>query len=121
MYSDDKEVLEIPHNILNQLIEINLDELEPHINGPFTPDLAWPISKWRSNKRKGYPEKMSVGSSAAAQIPAMKIIDRSASIARQALAKNLRVKANLISHQVRNSSGNHWESGQLHLLRLSAA
>ena len=38
----DKDVYENPDKYFDEVIEINLDELEPHINGPFTPDLAWP-------------------------------------------------------------------------------
>ena len=46
----------------DQIIEINLSELEPHVNGPFTPDLAWPISKFKDAvKENGYPEKLKVG------------------------------------------------------------
>ena len=43
----DKEVLKNPEKYYDQVIEINLDELEPHLNGPFTPDKAWPISKMK--------------------------------------------------------------------------
>ena len=42
----DKEVYSNPSAYYDQVIEINLNELEPHVNGPFTPDLAWPISKF---------------------------------------------------------------------------
>jgi aconitate hydratase len=43
--SPDPEIYENPEHYYDQLIEINLSELEPHINGPFTPDLATPVSK----------------------------------------------------------------------------
>ena len=41
----DPDVYENPEKYFDQVIEINLSELEPHVNGPFTPDLAWPLSK----------------------------------------------------------------------------
>jgi aconitate hydratase len=53
----DREVYSDPKKYYDQLIEINLSELEPYVNGPFTPDLAWPISKFadavRANKWPG--------------------------------------------------------------------
>jgi aconitate hydratase len=58
----DPEVYANPEKYFDQVIEINLDELEPHINGPFTPDLAWPISKFASAvKENGWPAKLEVG------------------------------------------------------------
>jgi aconitate hydratase len=52
----DDEVLADPSKYYDQVIEINLDELEPHVNGPFTPDLAWPLSKFaQAVKDNGYP------------------------------------------------------------------
>ncbi len=45
-YAADDEVYANPEQYFDQVIEINLNELEPHVNGPFTPDLAWPISKF---------------------------------------------------------------------------
>ncbi|MFN5794689.1 MAG: aconitase family protein, partial [Bacteroidota bacterium] len=58
----DKEVYENPQNYFDEVIEINLSELEPQINGPFTPDLAWPISKFAAAvKENGWPQKLSVG------------------------------------------------------------
>src|SRR6185312_12516395 len=58
----DKEVYASPETYFDQVIEINLSELEPHINGPFTPDLAWPISKFAEVVEKNnWPEKLEVG------------------------------------------------------------
>ncbi len=55
----DEEVLKDPEKYFDQVIEINLSELEPHLNGPFTPDKAWPISKMKEAvKENGYPEKI---------------------------------------------------------------
>ena len=58
----DPEVYARPEDYFDQLIEINLSELEPHINGPFTPDLATPISKFaEAVEANGWPEKLEVG------------------------------------------------------------
>ena len=58
----DADCYENPEKYFDQVIEINLSKLEPHINGPFTPDLAWPISQFaKAVKKNGYPEKLSVG------------------------------------------------------------
>src|SRR3954469_4976621 len=57
----DAEVYETPAKYFDQLIEINLDELEPHVNGPFTPDLATPISKLAAAvKANGWPDRIEV-------------------------------------------------------------
>jgi len=57
----DKEVFENPKKYFDQIIEINLDELEPHLNGPFSPDKSWPISKMKEAiKENNYPDKISV-------------------------------------------------------------
>ena len=51
-----------PEKYFDQVIHINLSKLEPHINGPYTPDLAWPISKFaEAVKENGYPQKLEVG------------------------------------------------------------
>src|SRR6201986_2813271 len=58
----DPEAYANPSAYFDQVIEINLDELEPHVNGPFTPDLAWPISKFAAAvKENGWPTKLEVG------------------------------------------------------------
>lgn len=55
----DNEVYADPSLYFDQVIEINLSELEPHINGPFTPDLAWPLSKFAAAvKENGWPENL---------------------------------------------------------------
>jgi aconitate hydratase len=57
----DKEVYSDPAKYYDQVIEINLNELEPHVNGPFTPDLAWPISKFaEAVKANHWPERLEV-------------------------------------------------------------
>ena len=57
----DPEVYANPEKYYDQVLEINLNELEPHVNGPFTPDLATPISKMaEAVKANGWPEKLEV-------------------------------------------------------------
>ncbi len=90
----DKEVYENPSKYYDQVIEINLSELEPHINGPFTPDLAWPISKFaQAVKEKGWPAELEVGLIGSCTNSSYEDITRAASIAKQAVDKNLKAKA----------------------------
>jgi len=89
----DDEVYENPEKYFDQVIEINLNELEMHINGPFTPDLAWPVSKMKDAvKQNNYPDKISVALIGSCTNSSYEDIDRSANIARQALAKGLKAK-----------------------------
>lgn len=90
----DKEVLEHPEKYYDQIVEINLDELEPHLNGPFTPDKAWPISQMKEAvKKENYPDNISVALIGSCTNSSYEDIDRSASIAKQALAKGLKAKS----------------------------
>lgn len=90
----DAEVLADPEQYYDKVIEINLDELEPHINGPFTPDLAWPLSKFANAVReKGYPEELKVALIGSCTNSSYEDIERSTSVARQALAKGLKAKS----------------------------
>ncbi len=90
----DKEVLDNPEKYYDQLIEINLSELEPHLNGPFTPDKAWPISKMKEAViNENFPDKISVGLIGSCTNSSYEDIDRSASIAKQALTKGLKAKS----------------------------
>lgn len=90
----DKDVLEHPEKYYDQIVEINLDELEPHINGPFTPDKAWPISKIKEAvQNEGYPDTISVALIGSCTNSSYEDIDRSANIAKQALAKGLKAKS----------------------------
>ncbi|HEU4952863.1 MAG TPA: aconitate hydratase [Holophagaceae bacterium] len=78
----------------DQVIEINLSELEPHINGPFTPDLAWPLSKFAAAvKEKGYPEELKVGLIGSCTNSSYEDMERAASVARQALEHGLKAKS----------------------------
>jgi aconitate hydratase len=90
----DPEVYANPHDYFDQVIEINLDELEPHVNGPFTPDLAWPISKFaKAVRENNWPTKLEVGLIGSCTNSSYEDITRSASIAEQAISKNLKTAA----------------------------
>lgn len=90
----DPEVYDNPEQYFDQVIEINLSELEPHINGPFTPDLATPISEFaKAVKDNNWPQKLEVGLIGSCTNSSYEDITRAASIAKQAIDKNLDVKA----------------------------
>ncbi|MBE2280372.1 MAG: aconitate hydratase [Ignavibacteriaceae bacterium] len=90
----DDDVLSNPQKYFDEIIEINLDTLEPHINGPFTPDLAWPISELKKAAvDNNYPDFISVGLIGSCTNSSYEDIDRSANIARQALNKGLKAKS----------------------------
>jgi aconitate hydratase len=90
----DEEVLKNPEKYFDQVVEINLSELEPHLNGPFTPDKAWPISKMKEAvKEQNYPDKISVALIGSCTNSSYEDIDRSASIAKQAMTKGLKTKS----------------------------
>ncbi len=88
----DADCYENPEKYFDQVIEINLSKLEPHINGPFSPDLAWPISQFaKAVKKNGYPQKLSVGLIGSCTNSSYEDLDRAASLARQAVEKGLTV------------------------------
>ena len=90
----DQEVYDEPSKNFDQVIEINLSELEPHINGPFTPDLAWPISKFADAvKVNGWPEKLEVGLIGSCTNSSYEDITRAASIAKQATEHGMKANA----------------------------
>jgi aconitate hydratase len=90
----DPEVHAHPENFFDQVIEINLSELEPHLNGPFTPDLATPISKLKEEALKnGWPTKIEAGLIGSCTNSSYEDISRAASLAEQASAKHLKPKA----------------------------
>jgi aconitate hydratase len=90
----DKDVFINPEKYYDQVIEINLSTLEPHLNGPFTPDKAWPISQMKDAvKKENYPDKISVALIGSCTNSSYEDIDRSASIAKQALANGLKTKS----------------------------
>lgn len=90
----DPECYAQPEKYFDQVIEIDLSTLEPHVNGPYTPDLAWPISKFaQAVKENGYPQKLEVGLIGSCTNSSYEDLDRAASVARQASAKKLKAKA----------------------------
>jgi len=90
----DKECYDNPERYFDQVIEIDLDTLEPHVNGPYTPDLAWPISEFAAAvEENGYPAKLEVGLIGSCTNSSYEDLDRAASIAKQAKEKNLKVKS----------------------------
>lgn len=90
----DQEVYDNPANFYDQLIEIDLNTLEPYVNGPFTPDAAWPISQFAAAvKEHGWPEKLEVGLIGSCTNSSYEDITRAASIAKQAVDKGLHVAA----------------------------
>jgi aconitate hydratase len=102
----DPEVYANPEKYFDQLIEINLSELEPHVNGPFSPDLATPISKLKEEATKnGWPLKISVGLLGSCTNSSYEDISRAVSLARQVSSKNLKAKSEYLinpgSEQIR--------------------
>lgn len=89
----DAEVYASPEKYFDQVIEINLSELEPHLNGPFTPDLATPISKMKEvAAANGWPTKVEVGLIGSCTNSSYEDISRAVSIAKQVAAKGLKTK-----------------------------
>lgn len=91
----DPEVHENPEAYFDQVIEINLSELEPHLNGPFTPDLATPISKMGEAARENdWPLQVEVGLIGSCTNSSYEDISRAASLAKQVADKKLKTKSN---------------------------
>jgi aconitate hydratase len=102
----DKEVCLDPKSYYDQYVKIDLDTLEPYINGPFSPDVAHPISEFAAFvKENNYPEAMEVGLIGSCTNSSYEDISRAASIAKQAEQKNLKVRSEFIitpgSEQIR--------------------
>lgn len=90
----DPEVYANPEKYFDQVIEINLSELEPYLNGPFTPDLATPISKLKeAAAQNGWPTKIEVGLIGSCTNSSYEDIARAASLAKQVADKGLKTKA----------------------------
>ena len=105
----DAEVEQNPEKYFDRVIEINLSELEPHINGPFTPDAATPLSQFaKVVKEKGYPQKMEVGLIGSCTNSSYEDMTRAASIVEDASKKGIKVEAQFIinpgSEQIRYTS-----------------
>ncbi len=90
----DPEVYANPEQYFDQLIEINLSELEPSLNGPFTPDLYTPVSRMREEAAKnGWPTRVEWGLIGSCTNSSYEDLSRAASIAKQAIDKGLLTKA----------------------------
>jgi len=90
----DAEVYANPEAYFDQVIEINLTELEPHLNGPFTPDLATPISKMKeAAAANGWPTKIEVGLIGSCTNSSYEDISRSVSLAKQVIEKGLTLQS----------------------------
>jgi aconitate hydratase len=90
----DQECIDNPETYYDQVIEINLSKLEPRINGPFTPDLAWPLSKFAAAvKKNNWPAKLDVGLIGSCTNSSYEDMTRAASIANQAAEKNIKAKS----------------------------
>ena len=93
----DDDVLSNPGACFDEVIEIDLSTLEPHINGPHTPDLARPVSKMGADaKENGWPLEISSALVGSCTNSSYEDITRAASLARQASAKGLTVKTPLL-------------------------
>jgi len=106
LLTPDKEVMQNPEDFYDHFVRINLSELEPYINGPFSPDVAHSISEFAAFvKENDYPESLEVGLIGSCTNSSYEDISRAASVARQAGAKNLKVKSEFIvtpgSEQIR--------------------
>jgi len=102
----DPEVYADPSKYFDEVIEIDLNTLEPHLNGPFTPDLATPISKMKeAAAANGWPTKIEVGLIGSCTNSSYEDISRAVSLAKQVSEKGLTMKSEYLitpgSEQVR--------------------
>ena len=90
----DPEVYADPAKYYDQVLELNLDTLEPYVNGPFTPDLATPVSQMAAAvKENGWPEKLEVALIGSCTNSSYEDISRSASIVEDAVSKGLKANS----------------------------
>jgi aconitate hydratase len=90
----DSEVYENPENYFDQVIEINLDELTPHLNGPFTPDLATPVSEMKeAAKKNSWPTNIEWALIGSCTNSSYEDLTRAASIVEDAVSKGVEPKA----------------------------
>ncbi len=90
----------------DEVIEINLTELEPHVNGPFTPDLATPLSQFAAAvKKNGWPEDLRVGLIGSCTNSSYEDMTHASSLAKQATEHGVKAKSELLispgSEQIR--------------------
>lgn len=105
----DPEISAHPENYYDQLVEINLDTLEPYINGPYTPDAACPLSEFaRAVREKGYPQKLEVGLIGSCTNSSYEDLSGAASVLRSAKKHNRKTHAQLLinpgSEKVRSTA-----------------
>ena len=92
----DQEVYDNPNKYFDEIIEIDLNTLTPHINGPFTPDLATPVNEMKDKaKSEGWPTDIKWGLIGSCTNSSYEDLSRAASIAKQALEKNIKIKSKL--------------------------
>ena len=92
----DNEVYKNPEKYYDQIIEIDLDKLSPHINGPFTPDLATPVSEMKAKvESEGWPNDIQWGLIGSCTNSSYEDLSRAASIAQQALDNKIKIKSKL--------------------------
>ena len=92
----DKKVYDNPEKYFDEVIEIDLNTLKPHINGPFTPDLATPVNEMKDKaKSEGWPTDIKWGLIGSCTNSSYEDLSRAASIAKQALEKNIKIKSKL--------------------------
>ena len=90
----DDEVYATPEKYFDQVIEIDLSELRPHLNGPFTPDLATPVGEMtKKAQENGWPLKVEWGLIGSCTNSSYEDLSRAASVAKQAVDKKLITKA----------------------------
>ena len=90
----DAEVYENPERYFDEVIEINLDELRPHLNGPFTPDLATPVGELGDKAQEnGWPIQVDWGLIGSCTNSSYEDLSRAASIAKQAVDKKIKPKS----------------------------
>lgn len=104
----DKEVVENPLDYYDQVLEIDLSTLEPHINGPYSPDKAWSLSELKKAVHEhGYPETISTALIGSCTNSSYEDMERATSIARQAIKHGLKAKCPLVitpgSEQIRST------------------
>jgi aconitate hydratase len=93
----DQEVLQSPEKYYDQIVEVDLSKLEPHVVGPHTPDLARPISKLAAEaKEKGYPVELKAALIGSCTNSSYEDISRSAHIAQQGIKAGLKAKASFL-------------------------
>ena len=108
----DPQVLAAPEEFYDKVIEINLDTLEPYLNGPFTPDRAWPISEIKTAvEKETFPDRISAGLIGSCTNSSYEDIERCVSVIKQALSHGLKAQTEFYitpgSEQIRATMGKY--------------